>query len=862
MNTKSLKTLEYPKITAQLETFATSPLGKQRCLELTPSSSLEEIRTWQTQTADAVDRVRMKGSISFSGLKDIGDSLKRLEIGSSLNILELLSISSILTIAARAKSYGRHDPEEMGSSRSLPGSSRPQPTSSTQPRPNRPQPTTPAQTRAPHSQSAPPEPSDTTFDSLEPLFASLEPLTPLNNEIKRCILSEDEVADDASPGLSRVRRSMKITADRIHTQLNSILNSTRSYLQDAVITMRDGRYCLPVKAEYKNQVSGMVHDQSSSGSTLFIEPMAIIKLNNELRELEIQEQKEIEAVLASLSNQAAPFCEELRTDMELLAQLDFIFAKAGLARHYRCSAPVFNNRGYINIKDGRHPLLDPQKVVPINVWLGKDFDLLIVTGPNTGGKTVSLKTVGLFTLMGQAGLQIPAWEGSELAVFDEVYADIGDEQSIEQSLSTFSAHMTNIVRILNEADSHSLCLFDELGAGTDPTEGAALAISVLSFLHNMKCRTMATTHYSELKVFALSTPGVENACCEFNVDTLQPTYRLLIGIPGKSNAFAISRKLGLPDYIIEDAKSHLEAKDESFEDLLSSLESSRLTIEKEQEEINAYKEEIAQLKARLTQKEERLDERKDKVIRNATEEAQRILREAKETADQTIKQINRLAAQSGVSKELEAERAKLREQLKKTDDKLAVKAKGPSQPISPKKIKVGDGVKVLSMNLKGTVSTLPNAKGDLYVQMGILRSLVNIRDLELLHEDEINATLGDGSSLSYGSSKAPSKSKKTMGPAKGNTTGSGQIKMSKSFSVSTEVNLIGMTVDEALPTMEKYLDDAYLAHMPNVRVVHGRGTGALKNAVHKRLRQLKYVKDFRLGEFGEGGTGVTIVTFK
>lgn len=557
MNQKALKTLEYDKIINQLTEYAASPLGKALCQSLSPSSDLEEVRTWQAQTTDAVTRIRLKGSVSFSGIRDIGDSLKRLDIGSSLSIPELLSISSLLTVAARAKAYGRHDADEDGT-----GSGE----------------------------------SQDDFDSLEPLFAGLEPLTPLNNEIKRCILSEDEVADDASPGLSHVRRSMKVTADRIHTQLNSILNSCRSYLQDAVITMRDGRYCLPVKSEYKNQVSGMVHDQSATGSTLFIEPMAIIRLNNEMRELEIQEQKEIEAVLASLSNQAAPYTEELRMDMELLAQLDFIFAKAGLARHYKCSAPVFNDKGYIHIKDGRHPLLNPQSVVPINVWLGREFDLLIVTGPNTGGKTVSLKTVGLFTLMGQSGLHIPAWEGSELAVFDQVFADIGDEQSIEQSLSTFSAHMTNIVRILNEADSRSLCLFDELGAGTDPTEGAALAIAILSFLHNMKCRTMATTHYSELKVFALSTPGVENACCEFNVETLQPTYRLLIGIPGKSNAFAISQKLGLPGYIIDDAKSHLEAKDESFEDLLTSLESSRLTIEKEQAEINAYKDEIASLK--------------------------------------------------------------------------------------------------------------------------------------------------------------------------------------------------------------------------------------------------------------------------
>ena len=801
MNQKALKTLEYTKIIAQLEELAASEPGKKRCRELTPSTNLEEIRTWQAHTTDAVSRIRMKGSLSFAGTKDVGDSLKRLDIGSSLNIPELLSLSSLLTAAARAKAYGRHESDEEE------------------------------------------------FDSLEPFFAGLEPLTPLNNEIKRCILSEDEVADEASPGLSHVRRSMKNIASRIHSQMNALLNANRSYLQDGVITMRDGRYCLPVKAEYKNQVAGMVHDQSSTGSTLFIEPMAIVRLNNELRELEIEEQKEIQAVLAALSDQAAPHIEEIRTDMELLGELDFIFAKAGLSRRYRCSAPVFNNKGYIHIKDGRHPLLDPKTVVPINIWLGKDFDLLIVTGPNTGGKTVSLKTVGLFTLMGQAGLHIPAWEGSELAVFDEVFADIGDEQSIEQSLSTFSAHMTNIVRILGQADARSLCLFDELGAGTDPTEGAALAIAILSFLHNMKCRTMATTHYSELKVFALTTPGVENASCEFSVETLRPTYRLLIGIPGKSNAFAISQKLGLPDYIIEDAKSHLKAKDESFEDLLASLEASRLTIEKEQEEIKAYKEEISKLKARLTQKEERLKERQDKMMKNAAEEAQKILREAKETADQTIRQINKLGSSAGYNKELEAQRAKLRDQLKKTDDKLAVKAKGPSQPISPKKIKIGDGVKVLSLGLKGTVSSLPNAKGDLFVQMGILRSQVNIRDLELLKEDDISATLGDGS-------------KSIWTQAKGKGTGSGQIKMSKSFSVSPEVNLIGMTVDEAMPVMEKYLDDAYLAHMPSVRVVHGRGTGALKNAVHKRLRQLKYVKEFRLGEFGEGDTGVTIVTFK
>lgn len=796
MNQKALRTLEYYKIIDQLVEYASCEPGKELCRNLVPSVDYGEITAAQHETADAVSRVRQKGSISFGGVKDIRASVKRLEVGSSLGIVELLSISSLLTTAARAKAYGRHEDSEL------------------------------------------PE------DSLEGLFSALEPLTPVNTEIKRCIISEEEVSDDASPGLRHVRRSMKGIHDKIHTQLNSILNSSRTYLQDAVITMRDGRYCLPVKAEHKAHVSGMVHDQSATGSTLFIEPMAIIKLNNDLRALEIQEQKEIEMVLADLSNQLVPYTDELLSDFDVLARLDFIFAKAALAKHYHASEPKFNTKGIIHIKDGRHPLLDPAKVVPISIHLGRDFDLLIVTGPNTGGKTVSLKTVGLFTLMGQAGLHIPAFDGSELAVFDEVFADIGDEQSIEQSLSTFSAHMTNIVQILGQADSNSLCLFDELGAGTDPTEGAALAIAILSFLHNMKCRTMATTHYSELKIFALTTPGVENACCEFNVETLQPTYRLLIGVPGKSNAFAISKKLGLPDYIIDEAKTHLEAKDETFEDLLTHLEENRVTIEKERIQIESYKMEVEKLKARLTQKEERLDERRDKMLKDAKEEAQRILRDAKETADQTIRQINKLAAQSGVNKELEAERSRLRGKLKEVDNSLSLKsgAKQPQKQIDPKKLKLGDGVRVLSMNLNGTVSSLPNAKGDLYVQMGILRSLVNISDLELLNEQSVTGP--------------------TLTGGKKNGSGSSSTRMSKSFTISPEVNLIGMTTDEAIPELDKYLDDAYLAHLPQVRVVHGRGTGALKAAVHRHLKKLKYVKEFRLGEFGEGDSGVTIVVFK
>ncbi len=797
MNQKVLKTLEYNKIITQLTSYAASTPGKLLCQNLLPMSDYHEIVQAQTETSDALTRVRMKGSLSLSGVRDVRDSLKRLEIGSALGIPELLSISSLLTVAARAKAYGQHEESE-----------------------------------------------EFPDDSLDSMFRSLEPVTSVNNEIKRCILSEDEISDNASPGLHKVRRSMHGINDRIHTQLNRILNSCRSYLQDAVITMRDGRYCLPVKAEYKSQVNGMVHDQSSTGSTLFIEPMAVIQLNNELRTLEIQEQKEIEAVLADLSGQLMPYTAELAIDLQILSQLDFIFAKAALSRHFKCSEPKFNTEGRIHIKDGRHPLLDPQKVVPITVWLGTDFDLLMVTGPNTGGKTVSLKTVGLFTLMGQAGLHIPAFEGSELAVFEEVFADIGDEQSIEQSLSTFSAHMTNIVHILNQADSHSLCLFDELCSGTDPTEGAALAIAILNFLHNMKCRTMATTHYSELKIYALSTPGVENACCEFDVATLRPTYRLLIGIPGKSNAFAISKKLGLPDYIIDDAKTHLESEDETFEDVISRLEENRVTIEKERAEIESYKAEIARLKSGLEKKEERFDERKDKMIRKANEEAQQILREAKETADRTIKNINKLAASSGIdTKALEAERTKLRDSLKKVEGGLSLKqeTKKPHKAINPKTLKLGDGVRVLSMNLNGTVSSLPDAQGNVFVQMGILRSKVNISDLELLQENSVSG---------------PGLESRKKG------SGSSNIKMSKSFGISPEINVLGMTVDEAVAQLDKYLDDAYIAHLPQIRIVHGKGTGALRAGIHKHLKRLKYIKEFHLGGFGEGDAGVTIVVFK
>ena len=792
MNHKVLSTLEYHKILEQLAGYAASEEVKRRCLKIHPLTDIKQINMLQQNTKDALSRLYKNSNITFSGVCNVRASLKRLDIGASLNTTELLHICSLLEAAKRAKAYNRTERDEEQ------------------------------------------------VDSLSPLFAEIEPLTPLHEEIRRCVLSEDEIADDASPALFKIRKSIRGMNDRIHAQLTAIMNNstTRTYLQDAVVTMRDGRYCLPVKAEAKGNVPGMVHDQSSSGSTLFIEPMAVVNLNNELKELFIKEQEEIQAILADLSNQVANFSMAILTDYTALCELDFIFAKANLAKSYNGVAPIFNERGYINIRKGRHPLLDAKKVVPIDVTIGDTYKQLIVTGPNTGGKTVSLKTVGLLTLMGQSGLHIPAADRSELAVFEEVFADIGDEQSIEQSLSTFSSHMVNIVKILNQADDRSLVLFDELCAGTDPTEGAALAISILHKLHQYGAITMATTHYSELKVYALTSDGVENACCEFDVETLSPTYRLLIGIPGKSNAFAISSKLGLSDNIIEDARKRLGQKDVDFEDLLSNLEASRQTIEKEQQEINRYKSEIENLKNKLEQKQEHLDQSREKILQKANEEALLILKEAKDLADETIRNFNKYGQGTVPVSQMEKERTNLRNKMSEKEKKLSgiKKQETPNHNV-PKKLRIGDSVKVLSMNLKGTVHTLPNAKGDLYVQMGILRSLVNINDLILINEDTSPVT------KKYGN-------------------GSGKIKMSKSAFVSTEINLIGKTTDEAIAELDKYLDDAYIAHLPSVRIVHGKGTGALRSAVHNHLKRLKYVKSFHLGEFGEGDAGVTIAEFE
>lgn len=790
MNNKSLSTLEYNKIISRLVSFACSDGAKQILHKLEPMTDIDKINTALDYTNDALTRVYQKGSVDFSRIKDIRGSIARLKVGSSLNALELLNISMLLECAAHIKGY--------------------------------------------YEQRA---------DSIQPLIDMLDPVTLLNNAIKKCIISEDEISDDASANLRSIRRQKNIAADRIHTELNKILNSpsTRTYLQDYVITTRQGCFCLPVKAEYKSLMPGMVHDQSSTGSTVFIEPAAVVKLNNDIRELELKEQAEIEVILADLSAKAAEYTDSLLSDYEILTNLDCIFAKALLSRHFNCSRPVMNNKGIVNIKKGRHPLIEPHTVVPIDIYLGTDFNLLIITGPNTGGKTVSLKTVGLLTLMAQAGLNIPALEHSDIAVFDNIFADIGDEQSIEQSLSTFSSHMTNTVDILKKADSNSLILFDEIGAGTDPTEGAALAIAILDSLHRRNITTMATTHYSEIKMYALTTDGVENACCEFDVQSLRPTYRLLIGVPGKSNAFAISKKLGLSDNIINDASRRLDSEDIKFEDLVTDLEQSRVTIEREREELNEYKAQIAQLKSELTKKTERLDERTDNIIRKANEEAARILKDAKEYADKTINAMNK----HGMTvKELEKHRSAIREKMNKRQEKLKIE---PANNISEHKahdiseFKVGMHVKVLTMNVIGTVSQIHKNKNQVTVLVGSLSTKMDIKNLAIL--------------------KGYKDPAETSSKPKG-AGGSGKIKMSKSSSVSSEINLLGYTVDEAIAVLDKYLDDAYIARIPQVRIVHGKGTGALRSGITSYLHGVPYIKEFRLGQIGEGAEGVTIVTFK
>lgn len=768
---------------------ADSALGKDSARRLRPSSDHGEIVAMQAETSHALTRLFHHGALSFHGLTDIRPSLVPLAKGGTLGAGELLRIGALLEAAKRAVEFDKKDEET---------------------------------------------------DFLSGRFDGLQTFLEIRREISRCILSEDEISDDASSELKRIRRAMKTTNDKIREQLSVTVNSSGDMLRDNIVTMRNGRYCLPVKQEYKSAFQGMIHDQSSTGSTFFIEPMAIVKLNNDLAELAMKEQEEIERILASISSICAPETEGLERDVILLAELDFIFAKAKLSKKMQGSEPIFDDN-YIEIKKGRHPLIPRDRVVPIDVTLGKDYRLLIITGPNTGGKTVSLKTVGLFTLMGQAGLHIPAFDGSHLRVFHEVYADIGDEQSIEQSLSTFSSHMTNTVSILKHADKNTLALFDELGAGTDPVEGAALAISILDNLLQRNVTAMATTHYSELKIYALSTDHVENASCEFDVESLQPTYRLLIGVPGKSNAFAISSKLGISDKIIEKAKSLVDEDSKSFEDVVTGLESTRKELEQERAKAAAYREEIERQKKKLAEKNERIDKAKEKILRRANEEANEILQKAKDMADDSIRKYNKwMDGSKGNVSDMERQRSAIREQLKKTGEKLATKQKGNHPKTAPGKLSIGDLVMVHSMGVKGTVMSLPNTKGKCFVQMGIMRSEVNADDLELLEEETLQ------------NRKEQLRER----------SGAGKIKMMKSLHVSSSINLIGKTVDEAIALLDKYLDDAYLAKLHQITIIHGVGTGALRNAVQAHLKKSKYIKTYRMGEYGEGGYGVTVAEFK
>lgn len=796
MNEKSLRILEYNKIIEMLSSKAHSKAGKLLCDGLKPIDNLNEVISSLQNTDDALKRLLRNGNVSFAGNKDIRQSLLRLKKGSSLNALELLLICDLLEASSRVKSYLKK------------------------------------------------EHPDDEDDSLDKYYAMLEPLTKHSLEIRRCIISEDEIADDASSELKAIRRHIKGTNDKIHSELTRMVNTTyRTYLQDAVITMRDGRYCIPVKAEYKSNVPGMVHDQSGSQSTFFIEPAAIVNLNNELKQLSIDEEREVGVILAKLSSDLSDHLDEIMTDSEVLTILDFIFAKANLALDMNATRPLYNVFGHVNLKKARHPLLDKNKVVPIDIKLGYDFDLLIITGPNTGGKTVALKTIGLLSLMGQAGLFIPAKDASELSIFDNIYADIGDEQSIEQSLSTFSSHMKNIVEILHEADEKSLCLFDELGAGTDPIEGAALAISVLSDLHARKVRSVATTHYSELKVYALQEEGVENACCEFDVDTLRPTYRLLIGIAGKSNAFAISSKLGLPSYIIDDAKSRISKKDESFEDVLTELENNRVIIENEKAEIEKLKREIELLKKDYENRQKKLLESKDKIIREATEEAREILQDAKNTADTAIRDLMKKENRGDI-RSMERNRTKLREKIDNTNSKVSINSSTVKKKKNkPSDFKLGEDVRIISLNMEGTINSLPDSKGNLYVLCGIMRMQAKMDDIEFIDKPDIIVK-----DMKF---KSGDLSKKSH-----------QKSLSKASSISMEINLLGKMVDEAIAELDKYLDDAYLSHLSSVRIVHGKGTGALRNAVHNYLKNVSYVSSYRLAEYGEGDAGVTIVEFK
>ena len=791
MNEKALKVLEFNKIISRLESFAISPMGKERAASLKPMDYITDILAAQKETTLACNMALKKGRLPLGGLKDIRPYAKRASMGGVLGIEELLNISQFLYVTKRVKNYSI------------------------------------------------PENKADSFGDIEEYFELVKTIPDLEKDINRCIISETEISDDASPTLREIRRSIRMSNDKIREKLNAIINSSayRNMLQDAVVTIRNDRYCVPVKSEYRSSFAGITHDQSNTGSTLFIEPMSVVEINNNIRELHAKEKNEVEKILADLSAKVAEQAELIAADIEVLTHLDFIFAKAELSLAMEASEPKFNGNGYINIRRGRHPLLDKKTVVPIDIYIGRDFTTLLITGPNTGGKTVALKTLGLFTLMGQAGLHIPAFDNSELSVFDEVFPDIGDEQSIEQSLSTFSAHMTNIISILKSVTPRSLVLLDELGAGTDPTEGAALAMAIIDYLRKMNVRTAVTTHYSELKVYAISTERVENACCEFDVDTLRPTYRLLIGIPGKSNAFAISKKLGLSDDIISTAKDYIDKENIKFEDVITDLEISRRTVAVEQERAEQYRRQAESLKKEVEQQREKTREQKEKILNNAREEARLIYQKAKEEADSIIKELNRQAKNKAGSDKLNETRRVLKDKLSSMNEesfKSSVRKRKKYE--TPKTLKPGDKVYIISFDQHGTVISAPDANKEVMVQMGILKTKVPMAEVAI---DEY-------------AEREQAKEKRVSFKPKG----------TKAQFVSPEIDCRGQLVDEALGNIDKYIDDAYLAGLKQVTIIHGKGTGALRNAVQTYLAKNPHVKSYRYGLYGEGEMGVTIAELK
>ncbi len=789
MNKKALKVLEYNKIIEMLKAQASSPMAKERLGALLPEREIHTIRDGLKETSEAVSVIVKKGALPLGEIYDITGSLHFARKGGTLTMGQLLQVLYNMKVTGNVVTFLKSDLEDIP-----------------------------------------------TIRGMSELLVTFPALA---DRIDRCILSEDEMADSASQELKSIRRSIARQNEAIRSKLNQILNSSdnKSLLQDAIVTMRDGRYVVPVKAEHKAKVPGIIHDQSSSGATLFVEPQAVVNLNNELRELELAEKAEIERILGELSSAVAEHFHELINNQKILIELDVIFAKGKLSVKMHGEEPQINDEGFLNLRRARHPLIDPKKVVPIDVSIGKEYDTLVITGPNTGGKTVTLKTVGLLAMMTQSGLHIPAASTSSMPIYDSIFADIGDEQSIEQSLSTFSSHMKNTVYLVGKAGRGSLVLLDELGAGTDPTEGAALAIAILERLAAQGTHTIATTHYNELKKYAIATDGVENASMEFDVETLSPTYRLSIGVPGKSNAFEISKKLGLSGKIIRRANQLIERGDLEFEDVLSAIEEDKKKARQERDEAERLLAEIETQKRELDEKQSSLEQRESKVIKDAKEEARAIIKEAKQTATEVQKELKELSKVQSLGERtdrLEKSKRRIRESENRYADGIARQTN--ASPVRPEELEIGDRVKLLTLDQNGEVLTLPDDKGDLTVKVGIMKINVNIADLALIND---------------GTKKKKTKSR-----------GYANMYRMKAQNISMSVNVQGQNLEDALMNVDKYIDDAYMAGLKEVTVIHGNGTGVLKEGLRRSFKSHKLVASYRKGAYNEGGDGVTIVKLK